>query len=158
IVSITVRPSGRTIVVGIKLPFTAIGRFSDKSTQVITRDSTWTSDNPAVAAVSVRNTATAVAPGTANIFATFDGVSGSTQLIVSSAMLSSISVTPATAVLAPATFVNCVATGTFSDGSTQLISNLVNWTSSASTVASVSKGGTVTAESGGTAIISAQFG
>ena len=158
VVSITVRPSGRTIAVGTKLSFTAIGRFSDRSSQVITRDSTWTSDNPAVATVSARNTAIAVAPGTANIFATFNGVSGSGLLAVSSATLSSISVTPATAVLAPATSVNCVATGTFSDGSTQVISNVVSWASSASTVASVGGGGTVTAESGGTAIITAQFG
>ena len=158
LVSISVRPSGRTIAPGTKLFFIATGFFSDGTRQVITRNSTWTSDNPAVATIKGGSTATAVGPGTANISATFNGVSGSVPLFVSSATISSISVTPATAVLAPATSVNCAATGTFSDGTTQVITNIVNWTSSASTVASVGNGGRVTANSGGSATITAQFG
>jgi hypothetical protein len=138
------------------LAFNAIGLFSDKSTQIITRDCTWASDNPAVA-TNHASIVTAVAPGTANISATFQGVSGSTPLYVSSATISSISVTPATATLAPATFVDCVATATFSDGSTGVVTNVVNWTSSAPSVASVDVG-IVTAETGGTATITAQFG
>ena len=159
LVSISVRPSGRTIDPGTRLPFSAVGLFSDNSTQVITQDSTWSSDNLAVATI-VRggHTAIAVGPGTANISVTFIGVSGSAPLNVSSATLSSISLTPATAVLAPTTGVSCVATGTFSDGSTQVITDSVTWTSSASTVASVSTGGRVTANSGGTVIITAQLG
>jgi uncharacterized protein YjdB len=158
IVSISVRPSGRTIAPVTTLSFTAVGLFSDNSTQVINRESTWTSDNPAVATIRAGSTVIAVGPGTANISATFIGVSGSAPLNVSSVTLSSISVTQATAVLAPTTSVNCVATGTFSDGSTQVITNVVNWTSSESTVASVSNGGKVTANSGGSATITAQFG
>ncbi len=158
LVSLSIRPSGRTIAPGTRLSFTAIGFFSDGTRQVITRDSKWISDNPAVAAIKAGSTATAIGPGTANISATFSGISGSVPLYVSSATISSISVTPATAVLAPATSVNCVATGTFSDGTTQVITNIVSWTSSASTVASVGNGGKVTANSGGSATITAQFG
>jgi hypothetical protein len=158
VVSITVSPSGRTIALGTRLPFSAVGRFSDNSTQVITRESTWSSDNLAVATIARGgNAATAVGPGTANISATFEGVSGSASLNVSSATLISISVTPASAVLAPTTYVNCVATGMFSDGSTQVLTNVVHWSSSAPTVASAS-GAHVTALSGGTATITAQFG
>src|SRR5215469_2690902 len=137
IVSISVRPLGQTIPPDTQLTFTAIGLFSDHTTQVITRDSKWSSDNLAVATIRGRSTAVAVGPGTANIIATFTGVSGSAALNVSSVTLSSIAVTPASAVLAPTTFVNCIAIGTFSDGSTQVISNIVNWSSSAPTVGSV---------------------
>jgi hypothetical protein len=158
IVSIAVRPLGQTLAPDTRLSFTAIGFFSDHSTQVITRDSKWSSDNLAVATVRGRSTAIAVGPGTANISATFTGVSGSAPLNVSSVTLASITVTPASAVLAPTTSVNCVAIGTFSDGSTQVISNLVSWSSSASTVASVSTGGQVTPQSAGSAIITAQLG
>lgn len=158
IVSISVTPSGRTVATGTKLSFTATGLFSDNTTQVITRDCAWASDNHAVATLGAGSTATAVGPGTANISATFTGVTGSAPLNVSSATLSSISVSPATALLAPATSVNCVAIGTFSDGSTQVITSLVTWTSSASNVAVVSKAGTVTAQSAGTATITAQLG
>lgn len=158
IVSVHVAPAGRTIAPGTRLAFNATGVFSDGTTQVITRDSAWASDDHAVATVGAGGTATAVGPGTANISATFDGVSGSSPLNVSSATLTSISVTPANAVLAPTTFVNCVATGTFSDGSTQVISNIVTWTSSAPDVASVNGGCKVTALSPGTAVITAQLG
>ena len=158
IVSVSVTPSGRTIAPGTKLAFVARGVFSDNTIQVITRDSTWAADNLAVAKVGVGGTATAIGAGTANISATFTGVSGSAPLNVSSATLSSISVTPASAVLAPTTSVNCVATGTYSDGSTQVITNIVTWTSSAPNVASVNGGGQVTAQSPGNATITAQLG
>lgn len=51
IVSISVTPSGRTIAPGTRLTFAATGVFSDHTTQVITRDCTWASDNHAVATV-----------------------------------------------------------------------------------------------------------
>ena len=158
VVSITVTPAGRTIAQLTRLAFTATGRFSDNTRQVITRNSTWASDNPAVATVAGGGTATAIGPGTADISATFEGVTGSAPLTVSSATLSSISVRPATALLAPTTFVQCVAIGTFSDGSTQVVTDLVTWTSSAPQVASVTGGGRVTALSGGNATITAQLG
>ena len=157
IVSISVTPSGRIIAPGTKLTFTATGIFSDHTRQVITANCIWTSDNPAVATVSAAGTATAISPGAANISATFSGVSGTAALDVSSATLSSISVTPGSAVLAPTTFVNLVATGTFSDGSTQVITNFVTWTSSAPDVASVSNVGEVTAQSAGNATITARL-
>jgi Big-like domain-containing protein len=158
IVRVSVSPSGRTIPPGTSLSFAATGLFSDNTTQVITRDSTWTSDNGAVATLKGGNTATAVGPGTANISATFNGVAGFSPLHVSSATLSSISVTPASVVLAPGTSESCVATGTFSDGSTEVITALVTWTSSASEVASVSTRGKVSAISGGSATITSQLG
>jgi len=158
IVSISVTPSGRTIAPGTKLAFTATGLFSDNTTQVITKDSTWASDNHAVATVAGGGTATAISPGTAKISAVFQGVADSAPLFVSSATLSSISVTPATALLAPTTSVWCAAIGTFSDGSTSVMTEIVTWTSSASQVASVSRGGKVTAQSAGNATITAQLG
>jgi trimeric autotransporter adhesin len=157
VVSITVTPSGRTIAAETRLAFTAVGLFSDNTRQVITRESVWASDNHAVATVTGGGTATAIGPGTANISATFEGVTGAAPLIVSSATLSSISVRPATALLAPTTSVQCVAIGTFSDGSTQVMTGIVTWTSSVPRVASV-RGGNVTAQSGGNAIITAELG
>lgn len=158
IVSIVVSPSGQTIAPGTALPFIATGHFSDNTAQVITIDSIWSSDNPVVAIVGSAGTAIAEGPGTANISATFNGVSGSALLTVTAATVSSISVTPATAVLAPTTSLNLVATATLSDGSTQVITNIADWTSSASTVATVNSGGRVIANSEGSTSITAQFG
>jgi len=158
IVSISLTPAGRTIPPFTKLSFTATGTFSDSSTHTVNRESTWASDNTAVATVSGLGVATGVAAGTTNISATFNGVIGSTALTVSSATLTSITVTPATAVLAPASTLGYTATGTFSDGTTQNISTAATWTSSAPAVATVTNFGLVTGQSAGTATITAQLG
>jgi trimeric autotransporter adhesin len=158
IVSISLTPAGRTIPPFTRLSFTATGTFSDSSTHTVNRESTWASDNTAVATVSGLGVATGVSAGTTNISATFSGVSGSTALTVSSATLTSIAVTPATAVLAPASTLGYTATGTFSDGTTQNISTAATWTSSAPAVATVSNFGLVTGQSGGAATITAQLG
>jgi uncharacterized protein YjdB len=101
---------------------------------------------------------TAVGPGTAHIGATLGGVSGSALLTVSSATLSSIAVNPASAAMAPASTLLFTATGTYSDGTTQNISNTVAWSSSASNVASITNYGQVTGQSAGSATITAQQG
>jgi uncharacterized protein YjdB len=159
IVSITVMPPSQTIAVATTLDYSAAGRFSDNTVQNITDDVTFTSDNIAVATID-NNTdiATAVSPGTANISAAFNGVTGSTPLNVTTATISSISVTPATAELAPNSFVDCTATATLSDGTTQVITDNVTWSSSAPSVAAVDNTGSVGAVAAGNAVISAKFG
>jgi uncharacterized protein YjdB len=158
IVSISVTPTGRIIAPTTELSFTATGTFSDSSTQVITTDATWTSSDPSVATVGAEGGATAVAAGTTNITAAFGGKSGFAPLTVSSVTLKSIAVAPPTAVLAPASTLSYVATGTFSDGSTAIVTDVVTWSSSASNVASISSFGQVTGQSAGTATITAQQG
>src|SRR5208282_2256886 len=158
LVVISVTPTGGAIAPATNLTFTATGTFSDSSTQIITSDSTWASDNVAVATVGSGSVVTAVAPGTANISATFNGVTGSAPLNVSSVTLVSIAVNPATAVLAPASRRAYTAIGTFSDGSTQNITTAVTWTSSNPNVASITSYGQVTGQSAGTATITAQLG
>jgi uncharacterized protein YjdB len=158
IVSISVSPTGHTIAPGTELSFTATGTFSDSSTQVITQDVTWASSDTSVAKVGAVGVVTAVGQGSANITATFGGVSGSALLTVSSATLKSIAVSPTSAVMAPASTLSLAATGTFSDGSTQNITDAVTWSSSASNVASVTSYGQVTGESAGAATITAQQG
>jgi uncharacterized protein YjdB len=158
LVSISVTPTGSTIAPGTNLSFTATGSFSDSSTQIITSDATWASDNVAVATTGGGSVVTAVAPGTANISATLNGVTGSAPLNVSSVTLISIAVNPATAVLAPASRRAYTAIGTFSDGSTQNITTAVTWTSSAPNIASITSYSQVTGQSPGTATITAQLG
>lgn len=159
VVSMTVIPSGRTIAAGTKQNFSATGSFSDGTSQLVTNDATWSSDNTAVATVFATNgTATGVATGTANISATLNGVSGSAPLNVSPATLVSIAVNPATAVLAPASGLNYSAIGTYSDGTTQNISGVVAWSTSDATVASITGSGGATGQSAGAVTITAQLG
>lgn len=160
--SIAVGPSSTTIAPLTTQTFAAIGTFSDGTTQNITHDVVWASNN-AVATIS--NTAgsigvaTGVAPGgaTATISATFGGMSGSAPLIVSSATLQSITVTPASAGLAVNSNLALQAVGSFSDNSTQHIETVATWSSSAPTVVAVN-GNIATGESSGSAAITCQLG
>jgi len=72
--------------------------------------------------------------------------------------LQSISLTPATAVLAPASTLQYAAVGDYSDGTTQNLSTAVKWNSSAPNVVSVSSVGLATGQSGGPATITASQG
>jgi hypothetical protein len=158
ITSMSVSPTGHTIAPGTELAFTATGTFSDSSTQVLTTEATWTSSNTGAATVGAGGVATAIGPGTTNIGAAFGGKNGSAPLTVSSVTLTSIAVSPATAVMAPASTLSYSATGTYSDGSTEPITGTVTWSSSASNVVSITSYGLATGESAGTATITASQG
>jgi hypothetical protein len=82
--------------------------------------------------------ATGVGAGTATIQAAQGGITGATSLTVSGATLVSIAVTPATPSIAPALTKQFTATGTFTDNSTQNLTNSVIWSSSNTAIATIS--------------------
>jgi len=96
-----------------------------------------------------------VAPGTATISAVFGGQVGTAKLIVTSATLNSISVTPAIATITIGGSQQFNATGTFSDGSVFGITGQAVWTSSDANVATMSGHGLATSAAAGTASIKA---
>jgi uncharacterized protein YjdB len=157
LVSLAVAPSGASLQPAAKLTFTAVGTFSDASTQDLSSQVVWTSDNTVAATVNSLGTVTGVAAGTANISATMLTKTGSAPLTVTSATLTSIAITgnPFTA---PGAVVHYIATGTYSDGSTQNITQAVSWSSSDSTVAIVNSNGFATGQGAGSAIITATQG
>ncbi len=160
--SISVTPSARSIAAGTQLSFTATGVFTDSSTQDITNNVTWSSSNTAFATIS--NTAgsngvvTAVATGNVTINAAFGSKNGSAQLKVDSATLTSISLTPTTFLLAPASTKQYDATGKYSDGTTYLLNLVAQWNSSSTTIATVTSYGLVTGQSAGASDITATMG
>jgi uncharacterized protein YjdB len=80
--SITIDPASPTILLGALQPFTALGLFSDGSTQDITTISRWTSSTPAVAVINRNGVAWSASHGQTDINATFSGVTGATPLNV----------------------------------------------------------------------------
>jgi len=79
--SVSVAPATATIdAIGATVTLTATVR--DQNGQVLQRGVTWTSSRPEVATVSSSGLVTAVAPGSATITATADGVSGSAGIAV----------------------------------------------------------------------------
>ncbi len=161
IVSISVTPSIFSIAPGSQRTFAATGVFSDSSSQIITADVTWASSDNTVATMSgsgAKGLATAVGTGAATISATFGSTSGTAQLNVTAATLTSLALTPATGILSPASILPYTATGTFSDGTSQDLSAIANWSTSSTSIATVTSFGAVTGQSAGTAVITASVG
>ncbi len=158
--SITVTPITATIQAGATQLFSATGTFSDATTQDITFDSSWVSSDTTLAFVTFPGRLQGVAatpPAGIPITASFGGQTGTATLIVSTATLTSIAVTPQQAILAPGSSLTYQANGTYSDGSTANLSSLVTWASSTSSVASITTGGVATGQSAGTSSISATY-
>jgi hypothetical protein len=144
LVSIAVTPAAPTIAATFTQQFTATGTYSDASTANITADPllTWASSTVATAtisnAVGSKGLATGVAAGTTNITATVGTVVGTTTLRVSSATLVTITVAPATATVQRGLTQQYTAQGTFSDGSTMVLTTMVTWAASGGTGVSIS--------------------
>ena len=159
--SIEVTPTVPSAAQGTSRPLAATGLFSGSTTLDLTAAVTWSSSDELVATVSngpgSRGLATAVAPGTATLTATYAGVSGSTLLTVTAAALVSLDITPTTPSIARGTTRQFLATGSFSDGSTQDLTSTAVWSSSSDPVATVTQG-LATGVSPGLVIVTATFG
>jgi plastocyanin len=127
--SITVTPANLHKLLGSgTVTYTAIGNYTDGSTQDLTGSVTWMSSLSAVATMA-GNVATPANAGTTLISATSGSITGSTNLQV--IVLSSIAVTPANqAVLVTAGAIPYTATGTYSDTSTQNLTGVASWSAS----------------------------
>jgi hypothetical protein len=161
LVSIAVTPANQSVAAGTQQQFTATGTFSDNSTQNLTNSVTWASSDTTIATVSAAGLATTLQKaGTTSISAQQGNIIGKTNLTVTTtATLVSIAVTPPNQSVVAGTPVQFTATGTFSDNSTQNLTNSVTWVSSDTTIATISAAGLATTlQKAGTTSISAQQG
>lgn len=140
--SIQVTPGSPSVAKGLTQQLAATGIYTDKSTQNLTTQVTWSSSSTGVATVSnaggSQGLASAVALGGTTITAISGGISGSTTLTVTAAALVSIQVTPVNSMLFDGLSEGLTATGTFSDNSTQDVTTQVTWSSADAAVAIVS--------------------
>ena len=141
--SIEVSPSSLSLPLGLKQQYRAIGSFSDGSTQDITVQVTWSSEDAGKATVSnapeTAGLVTSVATGgPLAITASREAIAGAASLTVSNAALVSIAVTPATATIPKGTQQQFKATGSFTDNSTADITASVTWGSSDAAIVNIS--------------------
>lgn len=153
--SIAVTPANPTISAGTTVQFIATGTLADNTTQDLTNQVTWASATPGVATISSAGVGTGVAAGTSAISATLNGIVGSTVMTVKVTTLQSIVITPANPTVTQGQAEKFTAIGTFSDNSTQDLSNQVVWSSSATTVATISSSGVASAMAAGSSTITA---
>jgi uncharacterized protein YjdB len=156
--SITITPAVFSIASGQSKQLSALGVYSDGSSQDVTSQVTWNSLSTAYATVDSSGLVTGVSAGSSTITATIGSTHGTAIATVSSALLTSIVITPATASIATGQSQSFTASGIFSDGSTTDITNSVTWNSSAASVATVDPSGLATGVSAGAANISATSG
>jgi trimeric autotransporter adhesin len=139
LVSLQIADGDVTIANGTSHQFTALGIFNDGSRNDLTNTVTWGTSQSSIATISGTGRASSVNTGTTNISASMGSISApAVTLTVTSATLTSITVGPSTRTIAPLTQLNFTAVGTFSDASTQIITQDVTWASSSVGVATVS--------------------
>ncbi|HEY2780613.1 MAG TPA: Ig-like domain-containing protein [Steroidobacteraceae bacterium] len=166
--SIGVTPAAPQVAAGGTAQLTATGTYTDGSTKDLTASATWVSSAPSVAAVTaglVSCNANASASGSATISATgataTGTTTGSTTVTCLAPVLQSITIAPSQLTLPAGGTGQLTATGNFSSGPSQPLSS-VQWSSSVSSVATVSAAGLVTCNanlsSNGSATISATSG
>ncbi|HAS8622823.1 TPA: hypothetical protein I7784_21320, partial [Vibrio vulnificus] len=128
--SIQVSPSPVSIAHGQSAVMTAIGFFSDLSSTDVTMSVDWHSDNSVVALVDTAGVLRGELEGNAIINATKDGIlSNNVSVEVTSAILTSIQVSPSNISVAVGQTVPLVAIGSYSDLSSRDITTSVTWTS-----------------------------
>lgn len=156
IVSIALSPTSAQIKPTGTQQYTATGTFGDNSTGDVTSRVTWVSSATNVATINSSGLATAVALGTTNITAKSGSViSPASVLTVSNKTTTSITVTPQNDTVIAGSQLQYTATDNNGDN----ITLSVNWTSSNTSVATItSPGGLATAvATGGPITISASL-
>ena len=155
--SITVAPSSASIPLGTTQRFTATGNYSDGTTQNLTATATWSSSSTAVATID-QGLASSVSQGTVTISSTSGSITGTASLTITAAALVSIAITPQSPTISVNATEQFTATGTYTDNSTQNITDSVSWTSGTLAVATISSQGVASAVGTGTSTIMAADG
>lgn len=160
-----VSSTSTSIAPGTTVQFTATGTLTNGTTENATGLVTWTSSNPSVVSINVHGAlglAMGLTTGTSTITASITTSSGSVSqsavLTVTSATLTSISVTPLAAEIPLGTVQQFTATGTFSDNSMQDITGTVVWSASPASVASITVSGLATGKDIGSFTVTATSG
>jgi len=153
VASVSVSPPSASVLVGgtVSLVATTL----DSAGGVLTgRAVTWSSSNTGIATVNGSGVVTALAPGSSTMTATSEGKTGTASVAVSSVPVASVTVAPATASPPVGQTVQLTATPQDASGN-PLSGRVITWSSSSTTVATVSGSGLVTARAAGSATITA---
>lgn len=154
--SIAITPASASIAKGLTVNFTATGTYTDKTTADITSQVTWASINATVASISGMGVATGVAVGGAAVTATLDNItSPAAPFTVTAAMVTGISISPSAPSSPLGTPVTFTANAAYSDGTIGDIFGAVTWTSSNTTVATLSSSGVASTLAQGSTTIAA---
>ncbi|KPJ98007.1 MAG: hypothetical protein AMJ60_09745 [Desulfobacterales bacterium SG8_35] len=154
---IEITPGDAQLQSGIIREYEADGTFSDDSIQDITSLATWDSSDPDVATIDNSGLVKTSATGTTTITATWQGIEAATSLSVIGSSLTEITISPEEGSIAQGTTAQFEAQATYSDGTTEDITDMVDWESSDTAVALIYDDGLATGIAPGEIEISAAF-
>lgn len=156
--SIDITVKDLLIAKGTSTQLTAIGTYSDNSTQNITSQVSWLSTDQNTANVSQNGIIYGNAIGRSYITAKFAGISSNQlPLTISSAVLNSVSISAKDISLTKGMTTQLTAIGTYSDNSTQVITNQVTWKSSDPNILNIDTNSIAFGNNIGASSISANF-
>lgn len=158
LVSIAVAASHSSLPLGTGEQLTATGTYTDGSTKDLTGSATWTSSAPGVVSVGSGGAVQAKGIGSAGVSATSSSITGSTNLSVGTAALVGINISAASESIPLGDTLQLSAVGTLTDGTTQDLTNSVNWASSSPQVLSMHGAGLVAGLSIGAGGVTAASG
>jgi hypothetical protein len=146
LVSISVIPATATIAAGGSQQFTATGTLSDGSLVNLTSQVTWSVAPTGLVQITTSGLASAPTTGptgTVSITATSGNITSPPVTLTITPVLVSIAVTPATPSIAAGATQQFIATGTYSNGSTQVLTAQVAWSLIPTGVVQISTAGLV---------------
>jgi len=139
--SVQISPSNYSLPHGLTYQFLATGIFEDQSIMDITSEVTWASSNEEIARISntksIKGLLNTIKSGTVNISATYKGKTGFTNFTVTPSVLLSIRIDPLNPSLSAGSNIKLTALGFYSDNLTYNISNLVQWSSDDTSIATI---------------------
>ncbi len=148
-----------SLAAGVSEQLSAIGTFSDGSTQNITADLSWQSSIPSVASIGDQTALlTTIQQGSVVITATNGELTDTKNVTISLAILSKLSIVPSAISLAKGSTKEVTVTAFYSDQSFIDVSNQVTWLSSDNTITTVQDGtALVEGHEVGSSILTAAF-
>ena len=155
---IIIAPANSLIAKGTHQQFSATGIFDDGTKQALNNLVAWQTSQSAIATINIQGDVTGVGEGVAQVSAGYQGVTGSTSVTVGPPALVGVTVSPNQSSLAIGESEQLTATGNFTDGTAQNLTQSAIWSSSGSGIANVNPAGTAIANAVGTATISATAG
>ncbi|WP_025819654.1 Ig-like domain-containing protein [Shewanella marina] len=138
--SLQITPAQSEISIGSEIEFDVIGYFSDGSSKAVTESVHWINSRPDIITI-IDGTAETISAGQVTLQASIQEIISNTATInVSAATITSIQVTPANASIASGTDINYRAIATYSDNSQQDVTEIADWQSSHTAIATASVG------------------
>jgi len=158
VVALNIVPASLSISMGTSRQLHVVASLSNGTSPDVTGNVAWSSSQSGIATVTQQGTVTGVGKGASQLSATYQGVTATATVAVGPPALLGINVTPNPSSLPLGESEQFTATGNYSDGSLQDLTQTATWSLHGSANATMSAPGSVTTTALGTATVSATSG